>query len=145
MKSLRQLLPDIIGRNGSSSVLPETQKKSEIWWFNSSQSLYKWLRTILCIILHVLLHATKHNQVHGIHESEAKTQQWAIGMAGNYRGNITKYSHSCKNDCNAFCIFRSPAKRTISFVQTDLYRLHVVVTCEVHAIQHNHVDRKSVV
>lgn len=26
---------------------------------------------------------------------------------------------------------------TISFVQTDSYILQVVVTCEVHAIQHN--------
>lgn len=44
-----------------------------------------------------------------------------------------------KNYYNAFCIFGNPAKMTISFVQTDLYRLHVVVTCEFHAIQHNHV------
>lgn len=45
-----------------------------------------------------------------------------------------------KNDYNAFCIFGNPAKMTINFVQTDLYRLHVVVTCEFLAIPRNMSD-----
>lgn len=66
-------------------------------------------------------------------------QYHSIGMAGNQKRDVKKWSHSCKNYYNVFCILGTPAKLAISFVHTDLYRLHVVATSDVHAIQHDHV------
>lgn len=46
---------------------------------------------------------------------------------------------SFENYYNVFCIAGSSVKMIIGFLQADFSRLHMVVTCEIHAMPHIHV------